>query len=119
MSLVDLKGMVNIIEHVLPTKNHVAHIYRKLMQNKSDDSFYTKRNWELELNTIIENEMWLNICAICHMGISSQIWKEFDWKMKIRFFRVPIRYGTADLQLKSDIFYFVWLFMLHCTLLCL
>ncbi len=103
--------MVNIIEHGLPTKNHVAHIYRKIMQDKSDDSFYTKRNWELELNTIIENEMWLNICGSCHKGISSQIWKEFGWKMKIRFFRVPIRYVTADLQLKSDIFYFVWLFI--------
>ncbi len=41
-SLVDRKRMVNIIEHGLPTKNHVAHIYRKLMQDESNDSFYTK-----------------------------------------------------------------------------
>ncbi len=94
--LVDRKGMVNITEHCLPTKNHVAHIYRKLMQDKSDDSFHTKRNWELELNTKIEDEKWLNRCASCHKCISSQIWKKFDWKMKIRFFRAPIRYVTAD-----------------------
>ncbi len=38
------------------------------MQDKSDDSFHTKINWELELNTIIEDEMWTNICASCHKG---------------------------------------------------
>ncbi len=50
--------------------------------------FIPKINWELELNTTIEDEMWLNICASCHKCISSQIWKEFDcWKMKIIFFK--------------------------------
>ncbi len=66
------------------------------MQDKSDDSFHTKRNWELELNTIIEDEMWTNICASCHKGISSQIWKEFDWKIKMRFFRVPLVVAKFD-----------------------
>uniref|UniRef100_A0A673KYM9 Proteasome subunit beta type-8 n=1 Tax=Sinocyclocheilus rhinocerous TaxID=307959 RepID=A0A673KYM9_9TELE len=33
------------------------------MQDQSDDSFHTKRNGKLELNTIIEDEIWTNICA--------------------------------------------------------
>jgi len=66
------------------------------MQDQSDDTFHIKRNWELELNTVIEDEMWINICAGCHKGISSQMWKEFDWKMKIRFFRVPLVVAKFD-----------------------
>ncbi len=38
------KYFINIIEHGLPTKNHVAHLYRKLMLDKYDDSFHTKKN---------------------------------------------------------------------------
>ncbi len=90
------KYFIDVIEHGLPTKNHIAHLYRKLMQDKSDDSFHIKRNWELELNTIIEDEMWTSVCASCHKGISSQIWKEFDWKMKMRFFRVPLVVAKFD-----------------------
>ncbi len=63
------KYFIDIIEHGLPTKNHIAHLYRKLMQDKSDDSFHIKRNWELELNTIIEDDMWTSVCASCHKGI--------------------------------------------------
>ncbi len=66
------------------------------MQDKSDDSFHIKRNWELELNTIIEDEVWTSVCASCHKGISSQMWKEFDWKMKMRFFRVPLVVAKFD-----------------------
>ncbi len=66
------------------------------MQDKSDDSFHTKLNWELELNTIIEGDMWTNICASCHKIIRSQIWKEFDWKMKMRFSRVPLVVAKFD-----------------------
>ncbi len=90
------KYFIDIIEHGLPTKNHIAHLYRKLMQDKSDDSFHIKRNWELELNTIIEDDMWTSVCASCHKGISSQMWKEFDWKMKMRFFRVPLVVAKFD-----------------------
>lgn len=93
------KYFINITEHGLPIKNHIARIYRKLMQDKSDDSFHTKRNLELELNTIIEDEMWANICASCHKGISSQIWKELDWKLIMRFFRVALvvaKFGSSS-----------------------
>jgi len=90
------KYFINIIEHDLPTKNHIAHIYGKLMQDQSDDTFHIKINWELELNIVIEDEMWTNICAGCHKGISSQMWKEFDWKMKMRFFSVPLVVAKFD-----------------------
>lgn len=36
-----------------------------------------------ELNVIIEDDE--NICASCHKGINSQLWKEFDWKLNMRF----------------------------------
>lgn len=43
----------------------------------------------MELNIIIEDGEWETICNGCHKGINSNMWKEFDWKTKTRFFRTP------------------------------
>ena len=56
----------------------------------SDNTLHIKRQWETELNTVLEDEVWTSICARCHSGIQSQLWKEFDWKVKMRFFRTPL-----------------------------
>lgn len=41
----------------------------------------------MELNIIIEDEEWETICNGCHKDINSNMWKEFDWKTKTRFFK--------------------------------
>ena len=51
--------------------------------------FIFKNKWELELNIIIEDGEWETMCIGCHKGINSNMWKEFDWKMKTRFFKTP------------------------------
>lgn len=68
-----------------PTKKQVSHIYKKWMLDMSDDTLHLKQPRELELNTIIGDDSWENICSRCHKGIGSQLWKEFDWKVKMRF----------------------------------
>lgn len=52
----------------------------------SQNTEYIKEKWELEMNAIIEDSKWNDIWVGCHKGINSQLWKEFDWKVKIRFF---------------------------------
>ena len=80
---------INITKHHLPSKKHVSHIYRNLLLDPSDNTFYIKNMWELELNIIIEEGEWETMCIGCHKGINSNMWKDFDWKMKIRFFKTP------------------------------
>lgn len=47
---------------------------------------YIKDKWELEINVIIEDSEWRDIWAGCHKGINSQLWKEIDRRLNIRFF---------------------------------
>lgn len=81
---------INITKHKLPIKKHVSHIYRNLLLDIPENTSYIKNKWELELNVVIEDEEWETICIGCHKGINSNMWKEFDWKMKTRFFRTPL-----------------------------
>ena len=46
------------------------------------------------INVIIEDSEWNDMWAGCHKGINSQLWKEFDWKVKIRFFNTPLIIST-------------------------
>lgn len=36
------------------------------------------------------DELWDKLCYRCYKGINSQQWKEFDWKIKIRYFHTPL-----------------------------
>ena len=65
-------------------------MYKKLMMDMSDNTLHIKQQWELELNVVIDDDSWENICSRCHKGIGSQLYKEFDWKVKTRFFRTPL-----------------------------
>lgn len=80
------KGQICIYEH-----QNKFYIHKKLTLDRSDmNSFHVKGQWELELNTMVEDNAWENTCSRCHVGVGSRLWKEFDWKMKMRFFRTPL-----------------------------
>ena len=34
------------------------------MKDTSDNTFHIKREWELELNTIIDDDAWEDICQV-------------------------------------------------------
>lgn len=67
----------------------VAKMYALLQTHLMDSSIDIKGRWELEANIIIEDEDWLKACHICHKTSNSPIWKEFGWKVTMRFFRTP------------------------------
>lgn len=86
-----------ILEHRIIIKHQVSQIYQKLTTDMSDNTLHIKGQWELELNTIIENDEWEDICSKCHRGVGSQLWKEFDWKVKVRFFRTPLQVSIFNI----------------------
>ena len=85
-----VQHFIDISERPTPSKKQVSLIYKKLRLDMSDNTLHIKEKWELELNTVIEDEVWENVCTGCHGGLQSQLWKEFDWKVKMRFFRTPV-----------------------------
>lgn len=41
------------------------------------------------MNVIISDEQWVNSCKRGHKLTNSSNWREFGWKLKIRYFRTP------------------------------
>ncbi len=67
----------------------ISALYRSLMSCRKISSLYVKGKWEKELKEQITEEEWFNICKTQCTSISSRIWREFNWKNMIRFFRTP------------------------------
>ncbi len=66
-------------------KKLISHIYKILKDNPMDDSLGVKEKWELEMNTIISDEKWELSCREGHKATNSHTWKEFEWKVKMKF----------------------------------
>lgn len=64
-------------------------MYSLLQSELSDNSFDVKGKWELEANITIEDEDWIQACENVHKITKSPVWKEFNWKVMMRFFRTP------------------------------
>lgn len=64
--------------------------YIKDLSETSQNTCNIKEKWKLELNIIIEDNIWEHICANCHKGTNRQLWKESDWKLKITYFNTPL-----------------------------
>lgn len=79
--------------------------HKSLTNHKSQSTEYIKIKWELELNIIIEDDTWEEICSSCHRGIGSQQWKEFDWKAKLRYFMTPL---TISSYIKEPLVELCW-----------
>ena len=41
------------------------------------------------MNVIIENTCWEDVCEEGHKTTSGPMQKEFNWKLKMRYFRTP------------------------------
>lgn len=82
---------IKLLEKSGTLKNQVSLIYQTLLVDMSDNTYHIKQQWEMELNIILDDVTWESVCCSCHRGVGSQMWKEFDWKVKLRFFRTPLK----------------------------
>lgn len=84
------QNFITILEKHLPLCTHVSHFYKRLSSHPCENAYYIVEKWELESNTMIEDELWDLLCNSCHKGINSQQWTEFNWKLTLRFFHTPL-----------------------------
>lgn len=67
----------------------VSQIYKCLQSHMSGNILDTKEKWELDINVIIEDETWEQVCEEGQRVTKSPLWKEFGWKLRMRYFRTP------------------------------
>jgi len=74
----------------------VSNIYKHLQTHFSGNSLDIKEKWELEINVVIEDEEWEVVCGQGHKIPHSPVWKEFNWKLKMRYFKTPSSISKYD-----------------------
>ena len=84
------------------TRKVVSHIYKCLQTHLSGNSLDIKERWELEMNVIIEEEEWERACEKGHKISNSPIWKEFNWKLKMRYFKTPMITSKYDRNMSNQ-----------------
>ena len=80
---------ISAIEGTVKAK-FISHLYRILQEGLKENNLDIKEKWELEMNIIISDEQWENSCEQGHKVTSSPNWREFGWKIKMRYFRTPL-----------------------------
>lgn len=70
--------LIIVIQKHLPNKNHIFCLYRLLGADMRENTLHVREKREPELNAIIEDRTWEDICMSCYKGISHHLWGEFD-----------------------------------------
>ena len=62
----------------------------------SIDTLDIKGKWELEANTIIADDEWESSWMSWHKCLGNSTWREFSWKLRMRYFKTPIVIAKYD-----------------------
>lgn len=74
----------------------VSSLYKSLQSCMLGGPPGLKERWELEMNVTIEDREWELACENNHKLTSSPMWKEFSWKVNVRYFRTPYIISKYD-----------------------
>lgn len=82
-------------------KGLISKTYKALQYESNDNNMDVKERWELEANVIITNDDWEETFKSGHTLTNSPTWREFEWKVKMRYFNIP--FVTAKYSKTSDL----------------
>lgn len=74
----------------------VSNLYKCLQSDISGSTLWVKEKWELEMNVVIEDQEWEQLCERGHKLTSSPAWKEFMWKVNVRYFKTLLIISKFD-----------------------
>uniref|UniRef100_A0A3Q3A4Q3 Reverse transcriptase domain-containing protein n=1 Tax=Kryptolebias marmoratus TaxID=37003 RepID=A0A3Q3A4Q3_KRYMA len=69
----------------------ISKLYQATQLCKQENTEYIKKKWEKEMNVIISQEGWEEICQLPWVSTGSNTWREFCWKNVTRFFVTPVQ----------------------------
>ena len=67
----------------------ISAIYQAFSSMNQINSTHIKERWGTETQKEISNEDWEQICLEAHRVTNANIWREFKWKVIVRYFRTP------------------------------
>ena len=67
-------------------KGVILKLCKILQQQSNNNNLDVKEKWELEANIIITDEQWEETFKAGHKVTNSPTWREFDWKIKMKYF---------------------------------
>jgi len=70
-------------------KKTISKLYNIFLSMNLHNSQQIKQRWEAEMNTIISQNTWEEMCTEAHLVTNSNTWRELKWKTITRFFRTP------------------------------
>ena len=70
-------------------KRPISSLYRGLCDMLQDNTLHVKDKWEKELEVEIDDDVWDTICSEIHKVTNANLWREFQWKVVIRYFKTP------------------------------
>lgn len=65
-------------------------------EQASQATLQVKEKWELEMNVVTGDQEWEQLCENGHKLTSSPTWKEFIWKVNVRYFKTPFIISKFD-----------------------
>ena len=80
-------------------KGVISQFFRALQEDLRNKDWESKLRWERELNDVISEIEWEEACLAGHKLTNSPNWREFDWKVKNRYFRTPVimaKFGNSS-----------------------
>lgn len=79
-------------------KGLISKLFKAIQGESSVNKMAVKEKWELKANIIIRDIDWEETFQSGHKSTNSPAWKEFEWKVKMRYFNTPSKYSnTSDL----------------------
>ena len=70
-------------------KGVISKLYKVLQQESNNNNLDVKEKGEVEANIIITDEQWEETFKAGHRVTNSPTWREFDWKIKMRYVITP------------------------------
>uniref|UniRef100_A0A087YQ60 Reverse transcriptase zinc-binding domain-containing protein n=1 Tax=Poecilia formosa TaxID=48698 RepID=A0A087YQ60_POEFO len=90
------KYWIEVVENQKDLQKIVSALYQRIRMEQEETTLDVKNKWELELNRVIEDTEWEKAWDSWHKCLNSPNWREFSWKIRMRFFRTPIVIASYD-----------------------
>ncbi|KAJ0059923.1 hypothetical protein NL108_015598 [Boleophthalmus pectinirostris] len=92
---------IDVAEGKKCMKKIISTLYKNIRLAQDESTLDVKNKWELELNVVVSDMEWENAWEEWQKCLSSQNWREYSWKLRMRFFKTPIITATYNRDISA------------------
>ena len=75
----------------MSVKHQISALYNILERDNKPEELKEKIRWQEELDLTVSELDWENLSLSSHKTTASQFWREYAWKLQMRYFLTPIQ----------------------------